>query len=296
MELVKDIYKDEIRSGFLVTTNRKKVWNVELEILVEFDRICKKYGLRYFADSGTLLGAVRHKGFIPWDDDIDIMMPRPDYEQFKKVASKEIKPPYFFQNSYTDLVTTAYSKIRDIRTTAIEYLDMPLQYNQGIFIDIIALDAVADGSERMGRIAAAQLELWLCCVDPNLVRKRLENNACFRIGASILLNILKKPAHEKMQIFEDFNLNHFQDSQDVGFITSFFCKISPGRNRELYRDIIEVPFETITIPIPIGYDGILKKMYGDYHQYVRGGSLHDGIILSADIPYKTYIEEIKKNK
>ena len=64
-----------------------------MEILAEFDRICKKHGLRYFADSGTLLGAVRHQGFIPWDDDIDVAMFRSDYETFKKIAAAELAPP-----------------------------------------------------------------------------------------------------------------------------------------------------------------------------------------------------------
>ena len=91
-EYIRDLYHDELRDGFLVTFDRKKVWNVELNLVREFDRICKKYGLTYFMSYGTLLGAVRHQGFIPWDDDIDLMMPRPDYDRLKKVIVGELPP------------------------------------------------------------------------------------------------------------------------------------------------------------------------------------------------------------
>lgn len=95
--LIYDLYHDEMRAGFLVTTDRKKIWNVELNLLVEVDRICQNHGITYFADYGTLLGAVRHQGFIPWDDDIDLVMLRPDYERFKEIAMNEIKTPLFFK-------------------------------------------------------------------------------------------------------------------------------------------------------------------------------------------------------
>ena len=73
-------FREEIRNGFLVTEKMKRIWYTEISLLQELDRVCKKYGLRYFAEYGTLLGAVRHKGFIPWDDDIDVAMFRDDYE------------------------------------------------------------------------------------------------------------------------------------------------------------------------------------------------------------------------
>ena len=120
MEFDVNFFQEEERSGFLVTEKRKKVWAAGLRMLELFDTVCRKYDLKYFVYYGTLLGAVRHQGFEPWDDDIDVVMLREDYEKFQAVAPAEIQEPYFFQNSYTDRLLWPFSKIRDSRTTAIE--------------------------------------------------------------------------------------------------------------------------------------------------------------------------------
>ncbi len=118
MAWVKDVYRDEIRSGFLVTAHRKRIWDIELNMLAELERICEKYHLRYFAAWGTLLGAVRHGGFVPWDDDMDLVMMRPDYERLKEVAAQELAEPYFFQTAYTDGALFGIARLRNSATMA----------------------------------------------------------------------------------------------------------------------------------------------------------------------------------
>ena len=120
----------------------KDLQKIELEILLEIDRICKKHGIRYFLIAGTLLGAVRHKGFIPWDDDIDICMPAKDYNKFSKLAVKELKTDYFIQNYETDLTSMLFTKIRRNGTTAIEENRENRPYHQGVWIDIFPLVAI----------------------------------------------------------------------------------------------------------------------------------------------------------
>lgn len=93
--LGKEFFKKEIRSDFLIDEKRKKVWAVVLEMLEKFDQVCKAYHLTYWVFYGTLLGAVRHKGFIPWDDDIDVVLFRDDYETLQSIAPWEFEEPYF---------------------------------------------------------------------------------------------------------------------------------------------------------------------------------------------------------
>ena len=85
--LPEEFLREEIRCDYLVTEKYKKVWAVEIDLLLELDRVCRKHGLKYFLMYGTLLGAVRHGGFVPWDDDLDVIMLRGDYEKLQYLAS-----------------------------------------------------------------------------------------------------------------------------------------------------------------------------------------------------------------
>lgn len=90
MEFIDSFFEDEVRDGFFVPSEIKRAWAAELEVLSEIDKICKKHNIQYFADWGTLLATVRHEGFIPWDDDLDIVMKRDDYRRFMEIAQTEL--------------------------------------------------------------------------------------------------------------------------------------------------------------------------------------------------------------
>ena len=128
----------------------RKAQLIMLDMLVEFDKICKEHNLRYWLDSGTLLGAVRHKGFIPWDDDIDISMPIEDYKKFLKVA--KLPSDIFLQTKQSDReFKFDYAKLRSKKATIIEFheKDKKVNYNQGVFVDIFPMLTINKSDENI---------------------------------------------------------------------------------------------------------------------------------------------------
>lgn len=128
----------------------KKLQMTELEILKDFDKLCEKYGLEYFLEGGTLLGAVRHGGFIPWDDDIDVLMPRADYEKLLALYQKNCLEGYYFQCIETDKnYWNFFGKIRKEGTLFVTKEEKDIQTHQGVFIDIFPIDPVKKKSFRL---------------------------------------------------------------------------------------------------------------------------------------------------
>ena len=148
MELVigEDFLKEEVRCGFKVTERMKRAWAAELKILMEIDALCKKYNITYFAEVGTLLGAVRHHGFIPWDDDIDLAMKRDDYMRFLSVAH-ELPADYRIKSMYHDVTGTFCQFHAVVENFVGEKLEWDEKRNERFFgcpficaIDIFPLD------------------------------------------------------------------------------------------------------------------------------------------------------------
>ena len=294
MVYIADIEKDEIRDDYPVSAKMKRVWQKEIEILLLIDKICKKYNLKYWLEYGSLLGAVRHQGFIPWDDDLDIAMMRPDYERFKQVAPLELAPPFSLENAYNSPFLTAFSKIRNAETTAIEFPDN-LEMNQGIFVDIFPYDDMPDGSPTTERIFQIQRELWCCIINPAEIEKAIREKWQLTLKSSLLEKILSLPHAARMQEFEEFCLHHFGNSEYINFITGAFFK-TPHVKREWYNELIQVPFEEITVPIPVNYHEALQARYHDYMVPIRGLNSHTNLFLDPDVPYEYYLKNGLPNK
>ena len=288
-------YKEEIRSGFLVNEKRKKIWAVELNLWEKFDEVCRKHDLTYYALYGTLLGAARHQGFIPWDNDIDIVMFRDDYMKLLQIGPQEFTEPYFFQNTYTDKLISSLSKLRDSRTTATDQPDRD-DFHQGIFIDIFPLDDVPHGNENTG-ILQTQKEIWLTVIAPDVVLRSMEANVDFLLPRNLLLDLMKMDVRMRMQTFENYVLDHSGQSDHVNFLMHELFP-SPYRSvkREWFENVVYLPFEHIKLPAPAGYEQILTYLYGDWHQFVQGGSLHEKVIMDPDVPYLTYVNLYKQHK
>ena len=147
-----DLYfEDEVRDGFYVPGLMKRAWAASLEVLGEVARICEKHNIQYFADAGTLLGAVRHAGFIPWDDDLDICMKRKDYERFLAIADKELQNGCQLFNSHTDIEYKEYfSRVVNARMISFdkEHMNRYHGFPFVVGIDIFPLDNIAPDEEK----------------------------------------------------------------------------------------------------------------------------------------------------
>ena len=322
-EFVENLYSDEMRNGFLVTSHRKKLWNVQIDLIKEVARICEKHNLKYFAAYGTLLGAARHGGFIPWDDDVDLFMLRPDYEKFKQIAAEEIKYPYYLdaywnyryeddenpvpEESNLPLIKSndpqkfgnqwplvSILKLRDSRTFMIEFPQRS-NINQGIWIDIFPLDPGSPFSdERKQIIFNLECDLTFATLAPHIIRNLLKENSNQISNKEILQKFLLLTHRERALTVEDTLSKNFFESEYLSDIGTFVkMQTAPHYKTKNFKNPIYLPFEKIEIPAPSNYDEVLKTDYGDWHKmlYKTGHTS----LFSADISYKDFFKNININ-
>lgn len=218
---------------------------------------------------------------------------RDDYERFQSIAPSEFTEPYFFQNSYTDRLIWPFSKIRDSRTTGIEFPDMK-DFNQGIFMDIFPLDSVPDGiTESFSKAREYQGLLWNTLSDPEkvllYVERELKAEKWSISEAQFFLDITKLDIIERFKVFEELCLAYFDKTTRLNYIMDELCPSNyKNVEKSWFKDTVYLPFENMLVPAPSEYDKVLRQCYGDYHEFVHGGSSHQNIILDAEISYKEY--------
>ena len=299
IQLPKEFLNAEMRCGYLVTAEMKKVWAVELDLLCEFQRVTNKYGIKYLANGGTMLGAVRHKGFIPWDDDIDIMMMRDEYDRLCQIAPKEFKHPYFFQTEYTEPGSfRCHAQLRNSETTAIIKSEQNgiCKFNQGIFLDIFPLDAVPDEESEWQKESKKAQKLYermfhfshlSSLYNPN---KTAPHYRIKQILHSIGKSIFGIVAHHYFIKYEKEckKYNHIQTNKISLYCWGYKYK-RLHRDRADHIETILMDFEFLKVPVCKNYDHALTQVFGDWHKYVIGSSLHGDIFIDTEKSYTYYI-------
>lgn len=299
--LPKGFLEEEVRNDYFISKEMKEVWAVELDLLAEFDRVCRKYNLTYFADGGTLLGAIRHKGFIPWDDDIDVIMMRDQYEKFIKIAPNEFKHPYFLQTSMTDIGSfNGHAKLRNSETTAIlspVYYFEKMKINQGIFIDIFIADNLIDDFEKFEkqRKRAQFYKLMADQINSCTLRGYKNSKKAVVRNFRKTLSLIASPLLEKIALF--FYFKHDKECQKYNgietpryaLLTYQFTDRWQGFIND-YSDVIIKDFEFISIPVCKGYEHTLTLQYGDWKQYVIGSAQHTLDVLDTKKSYLNYLK------
>lgn len=243
----------------------RKMQMIQLEMLVEVDRICKKNNIKYCIIAGTLLGAVRHKGYIPWDDDADIGMLRSEYERFCKACEKELDHTrFFFQtHSNTPGYRWGYGKVRRVGTEFVRKGQEHMPYPTGVFIDIFPLDNVPDNLfvRRIHNIVCTVIRkiLW------STVGRKTDSNTIIR-GVYHLLSLF--PRNFIFFLYDNLmRTSNKKDTQLVRILTfptpnnGYF-----GYYRKWYVELKEIEFEGYNFPAPIDYDEYLTFKFGNYHE------------------------------
>lgn len=298
-ELPPSFYQKEVRNNFSISASMKKVWAVQLELLSVLIDVCKRNNLKVWATDGTLLGTVRDKGYIPWDDDIDMAMLRPDYDKLIAIAKEEFKSPYFFQCGYTDInYPRGHSQLRKDGTAAILSADIHQKFHQGIFIDIFVYDSVPNKPEDVNVLKTqAQDHLKRMkdyCYKPYSIYDFKHNYKLFKLKREIDKEGFQTVYSKYDQLFKENTLDNCNNVACMGFVNDYKLFI---RDKHLYDDTIYMPFETIMMPVPVGYDKLLTKGYGDYMKPVKAPSYHGSyLVLDTETSYKDYLPKLRKQQ
>lgn len=269
----------ETREGFYIEPMMKCVWAAQLEVMCVIQQICEKYNIPYFAYYGTLLGAVRHQGFIPWDDDTDICMLREDYQRFLKVAPLELTGEYHINSPYSEeSYNYVFSRILNATSISYDYSRLS-QFHRCPYIigvDIFPLDTVTTNPDEES-ILYQLIHILISAVNqyddkpeevismiPDLEKLcniKLDTSRCIK-------NQLLRIADSLCQIYNGSN------SSFISYIPEDSQK-DIRLQREWFNTYDYLPFENILIPVPKQYDDILTALYGDYMTPVQNCAGHD---------------------
>lgn len=317
MILSNHFFEDEIREGFYVPSSVKQAWGAQLKVLSYIDEVCKKHDIHYYVDWGTFLGAVRHGGYIPWDDDMDIGMLRDDYERFLKV-SNELPDGFCVYNlrskeDHTQFLSNVVNKSRicfepeHLR----EYHGFPYIACVDIFIiDYLSNDPVKNAE--MFSKAKMVLGLSDSIRDGSFDTKKLDI-ALKKIEEKCDVNIPRGMSTQKLVNYLDvlaekiFGAFSKEDSKEVVQMMPWGLKGVKAQKREWYDSFIEIPFEEIKVPVPNRYIDALTARYGDFMKIYKDAGAHDypyflgqkknlQKVLDFELPeYKFDPEELRKN-
>lgn len=293
-----EFLKEEVRCDYLVTQREKRIWAVEIDLLEKLLEVCNKHDIKFTVYSGTLLGTIRHKGFIPWDDDLDVCMTRKEYDKFLNVAIKEFSYPYFLQTALTDRkYFFGYARLRNSLTTGY-ILEYPsANYNQGIYIDIYVLDEYIENKKKL-KFQLKQMDFIVSLI--NLYHKDRERTVLKQMIAKTLqYTFYKVVSYERLIKWYNRKLSKYNYinkrlslmTHPLDVIQKYWCHASD------FDEIIYLPYENIKVPVPKNYDSILTHMYGDYMKFPpveKRGAWHDeSFYLDPDIAYVEYMEQKK---
>ena len=287
-------FRPETICDFHVDVNRKKIWAIGVDLLISFDKVCRKYNIKYSLAYGSILGYIRHHGFIPWDDDIDVWMLRSEYNKLLSHAD-DFRDPYFLQIPGQDHgYYFSFSKLRNINTSCVSHAFRYASFNSGIALDIFPVDNFVESSAQNN---FETIDYYNKVNSTNMRRfnpfPTEEETERFRNTPNLnSLEVLKR-------IDEIATKNNTKNVNQVCVTvnTIYYWKRQVFLRKDL-EETIDVDFYGYKIPIPKNYDQVLKTLYGDYMVMPpkdQRGNWHSSAIWDADISYLETITKLRIN-
>ncbi|MCR4655814.1 MAG: LicD family protein [Lachnospiraceae bacterium] len=265
----------------------KRAWAAMLTVLNEIDLICKRHGLKWWADWGTLIGVIRHRGFIPWDDDIDISMMRDDYMTFIEVANRELPEGYYCYSIYTDDTYRGYTaRVANSRSMrgdeAFLNANSGLPYMSGV--DIMCIDYMSPDGDYLTeqKRIISELDMLAGGIDetlryeeiPELHKTLYDIEKVFDMEISHEIPVAVQLYRLCEKLMSSVKRDVALSSTCMGMyaIRDKFRAVFP---KEYYEELITAPCEFMEVPVPLHYDDMLHKIFGNYMKPYRAGGIHD---------------------
>ena len=310
MEFPKDWFDDEVRDGFYVSSIVKREWAARMEIIKEVSMVCERHHLRWFMAFGSMLGAIRHHGYIPWDDDVDIFIPEDDYNTFLRYAPSELPDCFTIDDErkpgYHDFISVIGAEYKPEKRTDFERRFHEFPYPPSV--DVFRLDYISDNEEdETWRDGCVQNVLYTIQEikehDADILRdtkedvdhvtlaklEKLDGNSWIKDIQESLNNVKKITGHkfdseesilDQLFLLYEALASYFrpEESSRMAFLVEWIQDPKRKYNcypKEMADHLMKVPFEIMQVNVPVDYEYHLKMRFGpDYMKPIKGGAKH----------------------
>lgn len=278
----KSFLLDEVKNNFYISGLMKRLWASQLTIIDEIDAICQKHNIKWFLDCGSLLGAVRHGGYIPWDDDFDICMLREDYDRFLSISREELPAKYIVMDYHSHDYWNQVLRISNTDTIVLEeshlkkFFDFP--YPAGV--DVFCLDYISDDNDaEKGRNEIAKILMDMVNAledEPPYSQDSVETLAMLQEMLGISFDFNKNLKRQLFALGDDYyRMFVGTGAKRVALMNYWINYNNHSYPVKIFEKAVRVPFEDRMLPVPQGYLAKLKEDYGNYMNINKFGGIHD---------------------